>query len=425
MATRARSGDGAQYKEKSSGLWAVAIELPPVRWKSDGSPYRNRKVQRFKTKGEADIALRELREQKRQMGTLPTNAPTVSVWMEKWLRVQVGPNVRPRTSKTYEQYVRSYIVPALGGETKLNKLTPDSIRNIESFVIQQGLAPSTAVNAYHYTAKALDFAVREGVMFVNPARKVDPPRRGVPDLDVFSLTDAMRLLQHLAAHPDRALWATYLLTGARRGEIAGLEIDRVDEYLDLSWQLQRLEFTHGCGGTCGKTRAGNCPKRVLIKPHNYELREVSGGLYLTRPKSRSGWRIVPLVEPLRTILLTHAASTPENPWGLMFPSEHKRYKTLVPPDPDRITNEWPKLRDEVFGPGRRVRLHDIRHSTVDLLYLAGVPEDLISEIVGHSQRSMTRQYKSRSDATRLKSAMDQLSVLFMQPETERKREIES
>lgn len=35
MATRARSGDGAQYKEKSSGLWAVAIELPPVKWKSE------------------------------------------------------------------------------------------------------------------------------------------------------------------------------------------------------------------------------------------------------------------------------------------------------------------------------------------------------------------------------------------------------
>lgn len=425
MATRARSGDGARYKEQSSGLWAVAIELPPVRWRSDGTPHRNRKVQRFKSRQEADAALRELREQKRQMGTLPTNAPTVSVWMDKWLRVQVQPNVRPRTAKTYEQYVKSYIIPALGGETKLNKLTPDSVRNIEAFVAQQGLAPSTAVNAYHYAAKALDFAVREGVMFINPARKVEPPRRNVPDLDVFSLADAMKLLQHLATHPDKALWATYLLTGARRGEIAGLEINRVDDYLDLSWQLQRLEFTHGCGGDCGRTRAGNCPDRVMVKPNNYEMREVLGGLYLTRPKSRSGWRIVPLVEPLRTILLAHAANAPENPWGLMFPTEHKRFGGPVPPDPDRITKDWPKLRDEVFGPGRRVRLHDVRHTTVDLLYLAGVPEDLISEIVGHSQRSMTRQYKSRSDIVRLRGAMDSLSVLFTQPETTRTLEIGS
>lgn len=424
MATRARSGDGAQYKEKS-GLWAVAIELPPVRWKDDGTPHRNRKVVRFKSKREADAALRELREQKRQMGTLPTNAPTVTVWFEKWLRVQVRPNKRPKTSATYEQYVRSYIVPALGGETKLNKLTPDSIRNIEAFIVQQGLAPSTAVNAYHYAAKALDFAVREGVMFVNPARKVDPPLRNVPDLDVFSLADALKLLQHLATHPDRALWATYLLTGARRGEIAGLELDRMGEDLDLSWQLQRLPFAHGCGGDCGRARPGSCPQRHIVKPNNYEVRDVSGGLFLTRPKSRSGWRIVPLVEPLRSILVRHASTAPENPWGLLFPSTHKLSGKPIPPDPDRITKEWPKLRDEVFGPGRRVRLHDVRHTTVDLLYLAGVPEDLISEIVGHSQRSMTRQYKSRSDITRLRGAMDKLSVLFTQPETERTREIAS
>lgn len=425
MSTRARSGDGARYKEKSSGLWAVAIELPPIRWRKDGGPFRNRKVQRFKTRAEADAALRELREQKRQMGTLPNTSPTVEAWFDKWLKVQVIPNERPSTSKTYAQYVRSYILPALGPSTKLNKLTPDSIRQIETYMIGRGLSPSTATNAYHYASSALEFAMRQGVLFFNPAKRVEPPRKAVPDLDVFTLSDAVQLLHHLATHPDKALWATYLFTGARRGEIAGLEFDRVSDLLDLSWQMQRLEFTHGCGGTCAKRRAGNCPARILEKPHDFELRKVKGGMHLTRPKSRSGWRIIPLVEPLRTILRDHVASTPENEWGLLFPTKHGRYGWLVPPDPDRITHEWPKLRAEVFGPERYVRLHDVRHTTVDLLYLAGVPEDLISEIVGHSTRSMTRQYKSRSDIMRLREAMQKLSGVLTLPEPERKPEIES
>ncbi|WP_047219994.1 site-specific integrase, partial [Delftia lacustris] len=237
MASRARAGDGAQYKEKASGLWAVAIELPPVKWHSDGTPYRNRKVQRFKTRGEADTALRELREQKRQMGTLPTSSPAVEAWFAKWLKVQVIPNKRPKTAKTYEQYVRSYIVPALGASTTLAKVTPDLVRRIEAFVLSQGLSPSTATNAYHYAAAGLEFAVREGVLFFNPAKRVDPPRKAVPNLDVFTLADSVRLLEYLVTneHPDRALWATYMLTGARRSEIAGLEFDRVGEYLDLSW----------------------------------------------------------------------------------------------------------------------------------------------------------------------------------------------
>lgn len=425
--SRARSGDGAQYKEKSSGLWVVAIELPPVKWKADGKPYRNRKVQRFKKRADADAALRELREQKRQMGTLPTSSPTVSEWFEKWLKVQVIPNKRPKTAKTYAQYVRSYILPALGPSTQLNKVTPDSVRRIEAFVLSQGLSPSTATNAYHYASAGLEFAVRQGALFFNPAKRVEPPRKSVPDLDVFTLADAIKLLQYLVEsnHPDTALWATYLLTGARRSEIAGLEQDRVGDYLDLSWQIQRLEYTHGCGGTCAARRAGNCPERILEKPHDYEARPVKGGMHLTRPKSRSGWRIIPLVEPLRSILLKHAAGAVPNEWGLMFATRHGRYNWPVPPDPDRITNEWPKLRDEVFGPGRRVRLHDIRHCTVDLLYLAKVPEDLIQEIIGHSTRSMTRQYKSRSDVARLQEAMHSLSEMFTPPETVRTREIGS
>lgn len=427
MASRARSGDGAQYKERSSGLWAVAIELPPVKWNSNGKPVRNRKVQRFRTRGEADIALRELREQKRQMGTLPTSSPTVETWFAKWMAQQIIPNKRPRTAKTYDQYVRSYILPALGASTQLSKVTPDTVRRIEAFVISQGLSPSTATNAYHYAAAGLEYAVRQGVLFFNPAKRVEPPRKAVPDLDVFTLSDAARLLRYLEdnKHPDLALWATYLLTGARRSEIAGLELDRIGDTLDLSWQIQRLEYTHGCDGKCEMRRAGNCPKRVLQKPNDYEARQVKGGMYLTRPKSRAGWRIIPLVEPLRAYLLNHIAQMPTNEWGLAFATTHARDGYPVPPDPDRITREWPKIRDEVFGPGRRVRLHDIRHTAVDLMLLAGVPEDLIQEIFGWSARAMVNHYKSRSESSRLSAAMTSYSEQFKRPEIVRTREIES
>lgn len=410
--SRGRRGDGAIYKE-ASGLIAVAIELPPVRWKEDGTPYRNRKVQRFKSRSAADAALRDLREQKRQMGTLPKASPTVAAWFEKWLRVHIVPRKRPRTADTYRSYVRRYIVPALGPSKRLSQIGPDDVRRIESYIYGQGLAPTTARNAFHYASAALEAAVRNGLLLNNPASRVEPPLAGVPDLDVFSLDDAVKLLERLATHPDKALWMTYLLTAARRGEIAGLEVDRVGDVLDLSWQLQRLAYTHGCITPCGRKRAGNCPDRRLDLPNDYEARQVSGGLYLTRPKSRAGWRIVPLVEPLRQVLLTHVAGMAPNPWGLLYAGTHARYGTVTPPDPDRITREWPKLRDEVFGPGRRVRLHDVRHTTVDLLYLAGIPEDIIQEIVGHSTRSMTRAYKSRSDIMRLEGAMKRLSTLLV------------
>jgi integrase len=61
---------------------------------------------------------------------------------------------------------------------------------------------------------------------------------------------------------------------------------------------------------------------------------------------------------------------------------------------------------------KKVRLHDARHTTVDLLYAAGITEDLIMEIVGHSTRGVTRGYKSRENLQRREAAMKQLSTFL-------------
>ena len=55
-------------------------------------------------------------------------------------------------------------------------------------------------------------------------------------------------------------------------------------------------------------------------PGDFELRHLSGGLYLTRPKSDAGRRVIPMFEPLRTILDRHMAAT-SNDYGLLFTRE--------------------------------------------------------------------------------------------------------
>jgi integrase len=192
-----------------------------------------------------------------------------------------------------------------------------------------------------------------------------------------------------------------LLTGARRGEVIGLERDRVGDVLDLSWQLLRLKKTD----TDGKPDV----------PADYEYRHLTGGLYLTRPKSSSSWRVIPLIDPLRSILEKHMASTPENEWGLVFTRTGTgRGAKPRPYGPDLAGKDWRRIL-AAAGINKDVRLHDGRHTTVDLLYAAGVPDDLIQEIVGHSTRTMTQQYKSLRNRERLTAAMEQFSALFTPP----------
>lgn len=396
---RGRYGDGSLFKD-SRGYWTATMEVPTL----DGT--RKRKVKRSRERSVAAAALRDWRNQQHAHGLAPGTSPTVESWFNTWMTVHVTPTLRPRTAESYASIVRTYIIPALGASTKLDKITPAHVRNIGTYVQQQGLSSTTARNAYRTAAKGLEIAMREGHIYSNPARRVEPPRAQVANLDVLNLEESITLLEAASTHPDGARIATSILTGARRGEVIGLERDRVGEELDLSWQLQRLKRAHGCDGKCGKTRPASCPDSVLKVPADFEYRHLHGALYLTRPKSKAGWRIIPLVEPLRSILHRYIAATPNNPHNLVFARADGS-----PITPDQATGEWLDLMRELYGDDRFVRLHDLRHAAVDLLYLAEVPEDMIQEIVGHSTRAMSRQYKTRGSQVRLRAAMQRMAGL--------------
>lgn len=107
------------------------------------------------------------------------------------------------------------------------------------------------------------------------------------------------------------------------------------------------------------------------------------------------------------MLERHVSTAPENPHGLVFSRpDGSAY------DPKVASAEWRTIMKSKFGEDRAVRLHDLRHTTVDLLYLADVPEDLIQEIVGHSSRKMVQEYKSLRNQARLTTGMRQLSALL-------------
>ena len=78
---------------------------------------------------------------------------------------------------------------------------------------------------------------------------------------------------------------------------------------------------------------------------------------------------------------------PANPWNLVFTRIDNKGKT-IPLEPDYITDRW-RDKCKELGLGR-VRLHDLRHGAIDLLYSLGVPERIIIEIVGHSTYAMSR-----------------------------------
>ncbi|RUQ06719.1 hypothetical protein D8M34_06780 [Microbacterium sp. HSID17254] len=380
-------GEGAVFQD-SRGLWTAVLELP-----SQDGKTRRRKYIRAKSKPDLMVKFAKARRELEDRGDLDTNVLTVEQWFTYWLEQVAAKRVRPATLNGYKSVVKAHIVPGLRPGTKLDKITAATIRRVHASALNANGSSTYALNAHRIMSASFEVAVREGRLFRNPAKLVEAPRRAVTSLDVLTKDEVREFIARARATPGGTRWIVSVLTGARRGEVIGLERDRVGDVLDLSWQLQRLPGA----------RDGN-----LVAPADFEYRHIRGGLYWTRPKSKAGWRIIPLVEPLRTYLLEHLESEPENPWGLVF-TEHGR-----PRDPDRDTKAWNRFVEDIF-PGRNVRLHDLRHTAVDMLYEAGVPEDLMIEIVGHSTRTMTRAYKTRGNIDRLRIAMSSFGELVTPP----------
>lgn len=388
-------GEGAVYRvpaDKSKPLkyWTGAIELPP----HDG---KRRKVTiRRKNKAQLLTELDQARENLKLRGDLPTKNQTVEQWLTYWVEQIAAKEVAPNTVAGYRSIVYNHLIPAIG-PVKLNKLTPAHLRRVYDTMLGAGLSSTYALLAHRTMSKSFEIALREGRIARNPAKLLSPPRKAVAPQEAFDVDEAIGVLEHVAQDPHMgARWATALLTGARRGEVIGLEVDRVTDVLDLSWQLQRLKLTT----VDGKPEV----------PADYEYRHLTGGLYLTRPKSSAGWRIIPLFDPLKAILQRHIAAMEPNAYGLLFTIDGR------PIDPDRDTKNWNAVL-AASGIEREVVLHGLRHTFVDLLYLAGVPEDIITEIVGHSSRTVTRGYKSRGTANRLRldDAMERFSALLTTP----------
>lgn len=404
-------GEGSVFKD-SRGLWTGVIELPPLNGE------RRRKTIRRKSKKDLLEALAAAKSELQRLGDLPTSNQTVEQWFTYWLK-QVAKEVRPNTLDGYQRTVQNHIIPAIG-KVKLDKLTATHMRRVHDSIIAKGLSSTTALLAHRTMSVSFKIAVREGRIGRNPAKLVSAPRKARATLEALTLPEALRYIDYALKDkpenpgekpegepkydPEGAMWATALLTGARRGEVIGLERERIGDVLDLSWQLLRLPLS----AEDGKPEV----------PVDYEYRHLTGGLYLTRPKSSKSWRIIPLIGPLKLILEKHLQETQENEWGLMFTKNDR------PISPDQASRDW-RASLAAAGIDKNVRLHDVRHTTVDLLYKAGIPEDLIQEIVGHSDRATTQGYKSLGNRERLTGAMEQFSALFTPPEQGHTREIGS
>ena len=129
-----------------------------------------------------------------------TRKLTVATWLLQWLDGYVASNLSPKTNESYQHELRHYIIPRLGG-IRLNELRPHHIQNYIAEALSGGrrrsaggLSHRTVQYHYRILSKALDDAIKMGLMTVNPCKGVSPPRPARHDIPSIGSGDLMRLL---------------------------------------------------------------------------------------------------------------------------------------------------------------------------------------------------------------------------------------
>lgn len=398
---RRDAGSGGLYQD-SRGLWTAVVELPEREGK------RRRKVIRSKDRAVAAKKLRDLRAELDRAGDLPTSSPTLETWLSTWLQRIAAPRLKPNTLTTYRGQVDRYIVPSIG-KVRLDKLTPAHVRRMHDYILEGGRSSTTALQAHRILSKALTDAMREGKVTRNAATLLDAPRKAVASRGALTADQARTLMLSVAADVDQAAhWSVALLAGLRQGERLGLTRDALDldaATITVSWQLQRLRWQHGCSPKCGRKRGADCPDRHIPIPAGQEARQVYGGLWLTRPKSRAGWRQVPIAPPLLEILRAYLDLRAPGDAGLVFtrPDGH-------PIDPRDDAQAWDSALKAAGLPD--VPLHSARHTTATLLHELQVPDQTRIRILGHSSATVTAGYTHVS-GPEMVAAMERLGALVV------------
>jgi integrase len=406
--TRAK-GEGSISQRKSDGIWYGSIEVTP-----DENGKRRRRYVYAGDYRSAVAKLEELKSESADGLQLDRNI-TVTKWLDYWLPHVHKERIRPSTYKDYG-YTCENIARVIGHK-KLNELTAADVRRMATSI---GRGERRAQKAHIVLNRALKDAVAERIIRHNPCDAVDAPDVQAGDREALTVGQVHTILTYAAKHCNQmeaARWLFAFLTGTRQGETLGLTWDRVELQsgaVDITWQLQSIKRAHGCGDAvegrrpCGKMHGGRCTDPDWDVPVKFEYKPLHASLALTRPKSESGKRWVPIIEPLRLALSTlHDLDVGANPHNLVFHRVDGR-----PVDPKDDSEAWHALLRGagIIGPTDTLPLHSTRHTTATVLRAAGADEQTRMEILGHASAEVTRVY-AHADQAKNSAMMDALAVL--------------
>ena len=350
--------------QRAKGSWTMVYDLPVDMMTGK----RRQKSQTIKgTKRDAERALREVLLSLEKGSYVKPNKVTLGEWLRQWLKDYASMNTTDRTQESYTSIVERHLIPALS-RVPLADLQAQHIQSYYAGKLEKGRADgkgglSARSVVYHHRilSKALDYAVKMGMIVRNVADVVQPPRVKRVAMSTLSSEEVIRFLDAARETDYYVFFATLLYTGLRRGEL-----------LALRWRNLDLED-------------GN----LTVVETAYKLS--NGNYVIKEPKTPQSRRTVTLPSSLVELFKAYLADQELLRIQLGVSLNADDFVFIRPDgspiNPNAITLAFRRI---IKRAGLRdIRIHDLRHTHATLMLRAGVHPKVVSERLGHANIGIT------------------------------------
>mgnify|MGYP002508207805 CR=1 FL=1 len=371
MAKRRKRGEGSVHLRKD-GRWEGRVV---VGYDDKSLPITKNMLAKTKT-----ACLDKLKALKDACAGQPTEKiqpdMTFGEWLDFWYQNYSRPKLRPTTQMGYENAVYKHIIPALGA-VPLPELSTNEIqqfytelkkngRLIRTELYGEGVSDRTVWSCHTRIRTALDQAVQDGLIRVNPAADCKLPPQNAKEMQLLSREEMQRFLIQAKEEGYFELFLLELATGLRRGEALALQWDDLDLHTG-ALHIQRQVY------------------------------RANGELVVSAPKTKAALRTIVLPSALVGVLEEYHQGV-NSRW--MFPSPAKEDSPL---DPATVRKHLQTILEHAGC--RKVRFHDLRHLFVTTALENGMDVKTLSAIIGHvSAKTTLNVYTHITDAMRQTAA---------------------
>ncbi len=315
---------------------------------------------------------------------LPSADQTLGAFLKTWLEDTAQLNLRERTYIRYCELMKVHVIPTLGN-VKLQKLSPQQLQRLYKTKLDEGSAPQTVKHIHRVLHRALNGALRWGLVGRNVCDAVDPPRVPKKEMAVLNVEQALQFLAAAKDDPLEALYVLALTSGLRQGELIGIQ------WRDLDLVKGKLQV---------RRTVAYVPKK---------------GLTISEPKTAKSRRSVHLTTLAINALKQHRIRQKEVRLaaGSVWVGEDWVFCNSVGKPVDGSNLLRRSFRPLLARAGLpAIRFHDLRHSSATLLLSLGVHPKIVSEILGHSQVSLTLDTYSHVLPSLQEEAFSRLNTLL-------------